>query len=297
MQRLTWSLALVAFVLVPALTLTGCQSGGKSTEKLLSTTGQSGGKSTELPTSTDLPIPAMKFVKVPKGTFWMSKDEKNAQVQVEIEEDFEIAVYTVTQKQWQAVMGNNPSYFSRQGTGKGAVRNVSDEDLAHFPVELVSWNDVQEFLKKLNAREQGRGWLYRLPKDAEWEYACRGGATSKEECSFDFYLDQPTNDLSWNEANIVGSLRGGKAAEGDQLNRPTKVGSYRPNKLGLYDMHGNVWQWCFDLFDAGPDRVLRGGCWSRGAHKCRAGLRYRYAPTYRNSNLGFRLARVPSGGK
>src|SRR5208283_843249 len=112
------------------------------------------------------------------------------------------------------------------------------EDLKQFPVELVSCDDAQKFIKKLNEQEKGKGWLYRLPTEAEWEYACRGGATTEEECSFDFYFDKPSNDLSSKEANIE-----------NKVGRTTKVGSYVPNKLGLYDMHGNVWQWCEDRFD------------------------------------------------
>jgi formylglycine-generating enzyme required for sulfatase activity len=104
MLHLVRSLALVALVLVPALPLVGSQGGGKDKEDPL--------------------IAGMKFVKVPKGTFWMSKDYKNAQVQVEIKEDFELAAYTVTQEQWEAVMGDNTSYFSRQGDGKGAFKDM-----------------------------------------------------------------------------------------------------------------------------------------------------------------------------
>ena len=107
----------------------------------------------------------------------------------------------------------------------------------------MSWDDVQEFLQKLNAREKDSGWMYRLPTEAEWEYACRGGASSKEECSYHFYLDKPTNDLSSTQANFNGNYPDGGAAKGPYLERTTKVGSYQPNRLGLYDMHGNVWEW------------------------------------------------------
>jgi formylglycine-generating enzyme required for sulfatase activity len=243
-------------------------------------------------------IAAMKFVNVPRGTFWMSKDNENAQKQVTIEEDFELAAYTVTQGQWEEVMGNNPSWFSRRGNGKAKVENVSDADLQRFPVENMSWDDVQKFVTKLNEREKGKGWLYRLPKEAEWEYACRGAATSKEECSFDFYLEKPTNDLSWNQANFWSDIPGGNGAKGPKLERTTKVGSYAPNKLGLHDMHGNLWQWCEDPYDVtGSARVVRGGGWDDDGRHCRAAVRSGDAPADRGSALGFRLARVPSGSK
>ena len=137
--------------------------------------------------------------------------------------------------------------------------------------------------------------MYRLPSEAEWEYACRGGATSEEECSYHFYFAKPTNDLSSKEANFNGNFPFGKADKGPYLGRTTKVGSYAPNKLGLYDMHGNVWQWCEDLWDkGGSGRVYRGGSWGYGGGTyCRAAVRCGNAPADRSYYLGFRLARVP----
>jgi formylglycine-generating enzyme required for sulfatase activity len=203
----------------------------------------------------------------------------------------------VTQEQWVVVMGRNPSGFSRHGGGKDRVKDVSDADLKRFPVESVSWADVQEFLKRLNEREKGKGWTYRLPKRAEWEYACRNAAHTKEECSFDFYFAKGTNDLSSNEANFNGHHPAGNGAKGKLLGRPTKVGSYAPNKLGLYDMHGNVWQWCEDLWEpARSEQVLRCGSWfGSSGWGSREGFRDWSLPSDRFSNLGFRLARVPSG--
>jgi formylglycine-generating enzyme required for sulfatase activity len=237
----------------------------------------------------------MKFVPLPKGTFYMGwNGKKGSAKKMEIEEDFEIAIHTVTQGQWQEVMGNNPSRFSRDGGGKDDVKDIKDEDLKQFPVESVSWEDAQEFIKKLNEKEEGRGYVYRLPSEAEWEYACRGGATSEEECSYHFYFDKPTNDLSSQQANFDGEHPFGNGEKGPCLGRPTKVGSYAPNKLGLYDVHGNVWQWCEDLVDPKDSyRVIRGGGWSFGAGYCRAADRDWYAPDYRYGDLGLRLARVP----
>jgi formylglycine-generating enzyme required for sulfatase activity len=238
------------------------------------------------------------LVRVPRGTFWLSENDQNARRQVSIENEFEIGVYPVTQGQWQAVMGRNPSYFSRTGGGKDKVKDISDDDLAHFPVEQVSWEDVQEFLKKLNAWEKDSEWTYRLPTEAEWEYSCRGrGASSgtlelsKDECSFDFYFAQPTNDLSSTQANFDGNHPAGKADKGPYLERTSKVGSYPPNRLGIYDLHGNVWEWT-DTAE-GSGRVLRGGSWFNLGQICRAAYRYGYSPSSRYDHYGFRLARVP----
>jgi formylglycine-generating enzyme required for sulfatase activity len=233
----------------------------------------------------------MTFVRLPKGTFYMGwNGEPGSAKKTEIKEDFEIAVHDVTQGQWEAIMGNNPSYFSRKGNYRTSVLDISDEELKLFPVENVSWDDAQVFLKKLNEKERGRGYLYRLPTDAEWEYACRGGAASLEECSYYFYLDKPTNDLSSERANFNGNYPAGKAPKGQYLERPTRVGAYPPNKLGLCDMYGNVWQWTDST--VGSDQMVRGGCYFSLGFSCRAALRSVTAPTNRVS-LGFRLARVP----
>jgi formylglycine-generating enzyme required for sulfatase activity len=238
----------------------------------------------------------MTFVRLPKGTFYMGWSSlRRSSEKTEIKEDFEIAMHDVTQGQWQAVMGNNPSAFSRQGANQGSVSGISEEELKLFPVEMVSWDDAQEFLKKLNQRERGRGYLYRLPSGAEWEYACRGGATSQEDCAFDFYFSQPTNDLSSEQANFNGNFPYGKAPKGPlpHLGRPTRVGAYPSNKLGLCDMHGNVWQWNDSLEGGGLVRGTRGGCWTQGDDMCQAGCRGGQGLMSRLSYLGFRLARVP----
>jgi formylglycine-generating enzyme required for sulfatase activity len=188
-------------------------------------------------------------------------------------------------------MGNNPSWFSRKGKSRASVQDISDEELKLFPVEMVSWDDAQEFLKKLNEKERGRGYFYRLPSEAEWEYACRGGATSLAECSHHFYFDKPTNDLSSGQANFDGNYPFGKADKGPYLLRPTRVGAYAPNRLGLCDMHGNVRQWTSS--QEGSVRVYRGGDWHKSGSNCRAGLRTGDEPTTRYSHIGFRLARVP----
>jgi formylglycine-generating enzyme required for sulfatase activity len=145
--------------------------------------------------------------------------------------------------------------------------------------------------------------VYRLPTDAEWEYACRGGATSEEECSYHFYFEKPTNDISSLQANINGNPLG-KGEKGPYLGRTTRVGSYPPNKLGLCDMHGNVVQWCSNLADPPADptgvlsapsyRMSRGSDWNTYGGHSWAAVRLNTPPSTRSSNLGFRLARVPS---
>ena len=262
----------------------------------------------------------LPFVRLPKGTFYMgwgsdgrsefTREKGLVQHLVtkgkktEIREDFEIAMHDVTQGQWQAVMGNNPSYFSRFGGGRNRVKDISDEELKLFPVESVSWIQTQEFIKKLNEQNRGRGWLYRLPTEAEWEYACRGGATSEEECSYHFYFAKPTNDLSSEQANFWGDHPFGNAPKGKSMRRPTRVGAYPPNKLGLCDMHGNVWQWCSTAFiDKSygmQGRITRGGGWrfdyfinvGGGGSQCRAGNGKAWDTGNRWDCLGFRLVRV-----
>jgi formylglycine-generating enzyme required for sulfatase activity len=179
------------------------------------------------------------------------------------------------------------------------VKDISDADLKLFPVERVSWDDTQEFLQRLNAREKVSGFLYRLPTEEEWEYACRGGTSSQSECGFDFYFARPTNDLSSAQANCNGSHPAGNAPRGQYLGRTTKVGSYPPNRLGIYDMHGNVGEWCEDRLAAGGSaRVNRGGGWHNRAVSCRASHRDWGEPAFRGDYFdspGVRLAAVPSG--
>src|SRR5205823_2131176 len=129
---------------------------------------------------------------------------------------------------------------------------------------------------------------YRLPTEQQWEYACRGGPmTDKVDSAYFFYFDKPTNTLSKDQADFTDS----------GLKRPSKVGSYPPNRLGLYDMHGNVGEWCADQLDAkvGPERVFRGGTWGNSTVDCRAASRHRYGLSFRNGDVGLRLARIRAG--
>lgn len=247
------------------------------------------------PAPKDGPL-GMKFVPLPKGTTYLGwNGTPGSAKKTEIQEDFEIAIYTVTQGQWQELMGNNPSYFSRTGRGKEKVKDIKDDDLKQFPVENVSWHDAQEFIRKLNEKEHGKGFQYRLPTSEEWEYACRGGATSEEGCSYHFYFARPTNDLSTKQANFNGDFLFGKADKKESfLGRTAKVGSYTPNTVGLYDMHGNVWQWCEDLWQKELRlRVIRGGSWGVIDANCRTAARAGYEPIAGYAALGFRLVRLP----
>lgn len=239
-------------------------------------------------TTTPIAAIAANMVQVPGGTFTMGcqggrdtdcfDDEKPAH-QVTLT-TYYISKYEVTQAQWRAVMGEDPAELYNKGC-----------DLC--PVERVSWNDVQEFLRRLNAQT---GQNYRLPTEAEWEYAARGGAGSRG------YLYSGSNDLNevaWYRANA----KDGNTHGSEKTTRP--VGGKKANELGLYDMSGNVWEWCSDWYGAytagaqtnpkgassGADRVGRGGSWRNHPQYCRAADRSGNTPTDRGYDLGFRLAR------
>jgi formylglycine-generating enzyme required for sulfatase activity len=245
----------------------------------------------------------MKFAQMPAGVFVMgspaeekrrSKDEN--QHEVEISRPLQMGVHAVTQGQWRAVMGNNPSFFCAAGDGKEKVEGLDTSD---FPVENVSWEDAQEFLNKLNALEKEReaGRRYRLPTEAEWEYACRAGA--KEYQVFHY-----GDSLTSTHANFDGDYPY-EAPKGPYLGRTCKVGSYEPNAFGLYDMHGNVWEWCSDWYDMdyyaksprrdpqgpaeGTSRVLRGGSWDCFGQRCRSAWRNGIEPSKTHEFLGFRV--------
>lgn len=174
------------------------------------------------------------------------------------------------------------------------MAGVPNADLGRFPVESVSWGETQKFLALLNKQAGEPGWVYRLPGADEWEYACRGGPMSGQaDSSGDFYFfDKPADQLLPEQANFA-------SERGDGIQRTCKVGSYRPNRLGLYDMHGNVWEWCEDAANPGGAialRVTRGGGWGDdSALRCRAGLRESLAQAGQDSGLGLRVARVPAG--
>ena len=228
---------------------------------------------------------SFKMVAVEGGTFTMGataeqgsdvySDEKPAH-QVTLS-SYSIGETEVTQALWQAVMGSNPSDF----TGN-----------LQCPVECVSWNDCQTFITKLN---QLTGATFRLPTEAEWEYAARGGNRSK---GYKYAGSNTIGDVAWYWGNIP-SQSSGTSGYGTQT-----VATKAPNELGLYDMSGNVWEWCQDWWGSyssgaqtnptgptsGSYRVRRGGCWNNNARNCRVSYRGSCTPSNAYSYLGLRLA-------
>lgn len=249
--------------------------------------GSAGGTTTTRPTarktlSLDLGGGVkMQLVLIPSGQFLMGSPEsdqhRNAnegpQHQVTFARPFYIGTHEVTQGQWRAVMANNPSWHSDLG-----------DDM---PVERVSWLDCQEFCRQLSQRT---GRTVRLPTEAEWEYACRAGSTTA------YSFGDSSSDLSrfaWYEENSP--------------RRANPVHSKQPNAWGLYDMHGNVWEWCQDTrqpsYEGAPAdgrawvvgdgldlrRVLRGGSWFSDANQCRSAYRLRRPAVMRSAYIGFRV--------
>ena len=224
----------------------------------------------------------MKFVYCPPGTFMMGSpesepghsSEESPQHRVNLTRGFFMQVTEVTQGQWKAVMGTNPSHY----------KDCGDE----CPLERVTWYDVQEFLKRLNELENTT--RYRLPTEAEWEYACRAGSTT----AYYWGKGDGIGDYAWYSENSGGTTH--------------PVARKLPNAWGLYDMSGNVWEWCSDIYDVGyyasappendppgpgPDagsgHVSRGGSWCFEASMLRSALRFGLPADYSESNLGFRV--------
>lgn len=208
----------------------------------------------------------MRFMNVPAGTFLMgaspgdsrAQDDERPRHRVTISQSYLLGQFEVTQDQYEAVIGENPSYFQQYGRGRNEIAGLITDN---FPVEMVSWFEAVRFCKRLSElpAEKKAGRVYRLPTEAEWEYACRAGTETR-------YVFGDQTDPQF--ANYLGDV-----------GRPVPVGTYPPNAFGLYEMHGNVLEWCADWFDAtyyrrspavdpkGPDishddvRVLRGGGW------------------------------------
>jgi formylglycine-generating enzyme required for sulfatase activity len=236
---------------------------------------------------------SLEMVKIPGGRFLMGSpeteakrdDDEGPQHYVNVPEFF-MGKYPVTQAQWQAVMGNNPSYF------KGKNR----------PVEKVSWNEATKFCQKLS-KKTGRD--YRLPSEAEWEYACRAGTKTP------FYFGETiTPEL----VNYNGNYTYSNGPEGKYRKETTDVGNFPPNSFGLYDMHGNVSEWCQDVWHSNYDgapvdgsawvnggnssrRVRRGGSWFDYPRWCRSANRGLYDSVESVIDIfGFRLVSFPPQG-
>lgn len=235
----------------------------------------------------------MEFASIPAGKFLMGspktekeRDPDETQHEVTLTQGFRMGVHEVTQAQYEQVMGKNPSF------SKGAT----------LPVEQVSYDDALAFCKKLSdlPAEKAAGRKYRLPTEAEWEYCCRAGTSTP------FHFG---NELNGTQANCDGTTPYGTTQNGPFLRKTTPVGSYPPNAWGLYDMHGNVWEWCQDwegeypeqsvaephVSKVGPICVFRGGSWRDEAGNCRSASGYWNVPSIRSYGHGFRLALSSSG--
>jgi formylglycine-generating enzyme required for sulfatase activity len=224
----------------------------------------------------------MKFVWIPPGTFIMGspneeKERYEAELQhkVTLTRGFYMGIYTVTQEEWKEIMGNSPS------------RHKGEKKL---PVESIDWEDCQEFIKKLRAKDKK---LYRLPTEAEWEYSCRAGTATP------FHSG---NTISTEQANYNGDYTYGNGKKGVFRKKTMPVGSFPANAFGLYDMHGNVGQWCQDRYgdyphedvinpqgpNAGNARVVRGGGFVCVAQDCRSARRIGIGGLHA-SDMGFRV--------
>jgi len=215
------------------------------------------------------PFIKAQFVLIPAGTF--TRDDMN-RLPVTLSKPFYMQTTEVTQEQWVKIMGNNPSLFRECGNS--------------CPVENVSWVDVQEFIRRLNQQEQTN--KYRLPTEAEWEYACRAGSATKYSAGDS---DELLGDYAWYEKNSG--------------RRTHPVAQKKPNAWGLYDTHGNVWEWCQDWQDdyparavtdpkgplSGQHKVMRGGAWLDSAPLLQCAFRGQDYHVIRSNDIGFRLVR------
>jgi formylglycine-generating enzyme required for sulfatase activity len=219
--------------------------------------------------------------------------DEGPQHSIVLTRSFYLGTYPVTQRQYTTVMGQNPSYF--QETRDGGPDH---------PVERVSWADAVEFCQRLAAlpEEKEAGRTYRLPTEAEWEYACRAGSTTP------FHFGP---SLSSRVANFNGRYPYGGSMRGPNLERTSRVGSYPANAWGLYDMHGNVWEWCQDWYGeryykvspgadppgpaTGTTRVIRGGSCCNIGRFCRSAYRFGVSPSNRDLDVGLRVVLVVAG--
>jgi sulfatase modifying factor 1 len=273
----------------------------------------------------------LQLVAVDAGEFVMGSPPAEAdrrpdemQHPVRITTAFLLGAYEVTQAQYQQVMNANPSWFQPNGKGHDKVSGV---DSSRLPVECVTWYDAIEFCNRLSAQDgftryytladvknQGAAIVgavvtvlggngYRLPTEAEWEYACRASTTTP----YHFGAVTKAGVLNCKPLKIAGGY--GTTLKWPDLGRTERVGAYQRSGLGLYDMHGNVAEWCWDWYerdyygqsprdnprgpDSGTHRVLRGGSWLISEGSCRSAARYFLVPDERKEYAGFRVARTP----
>lgn len=235
----------------------------------------------------------MEFIATPAGSFWMGAsapaayDSEKPQHKVTISKPFYLGRHEVTQAQWETVMGSNPYTLDRSNPYYNLPGMKERITRPNHPA-TVSWNDAQEFIKRLNAREGHN--RYRLPTEAEWEYAARAGTTTA------YSFGDDSSDLgryAWYGEDFAS---GGTHPIGQKL----------PNPWGLYDMHGNAWEWVQDWYsdsyyaqspatdpkgpESGSQRAVRGGSWHQTATSWRSSFRKAYDPDYRGISIGFRLA-------
>jgi len=276
---------MMVLVAVGSFTILGCrnQPGSPKPDAAAKTTGvRSKVQSVLKEISVDLGNGVnLEMILIPAGEFMMGSPDldmdaypvEKPQHRVRITKPFYLGKYLVTQEQYEAVMGSNPSDF------KGPKN----------PVEQVTWDNCQQFLAKLNAKIGTQGGKFVLPTEAQWEYACRAGSATRY-CFGDDAAQ--LRDYAWYIVNSESN--------------PHAVGEKKPNAWGLYDMHGNVWEWCHDFYGAyraeaatdpsgprnGSGHVLRGGAWSYPAKFCRSANRYNLVRGFRYISLGFRVART-----
>ncbi len=242
----------------------------------------------------------MKFRWCPPGDFHMG--EPPNQVDVTLSRGFWLGKYEVTQGEYRQVMNDSPSFFPGGGRVSALAAGV---DVDKLPVEMVWWKDAVEFCRVFTEQERkaGRlppGWEYRLPTEAQWEYACRAGTQTRYSFGDN---ESRLADFAWYDDN-ASMLRDVPPARGG---RTHEVGQKLPNAWGLHDMHGNVWEWCSDWYQqtlvggADPEfaertyqRVFRGGSWNDVGRNCRSAIRGWGALGGRSNSLGFRLAAVQS---
>ena len=242
----------------------------------------------------------MELALIPPGSFWLGSppkeegryDDEGPRRLIRFTRPFYLGVHPVTQGQYQAVMNSNPSAFSAKGEQAGLVEGI---DTSRHPVERVNWNEAMAFCLALSSlpEEQQARRDYRLPTEVQWEYACRGAAS---QCSPYIFGKEMKSKF----ANFRGKPRGSRAAR-----RTSRVGKYPPNAFGLYDMIGNVWEWCADWYDVdaysnnppddppgpaiGDRRNVRGGTYHLETRRVRSADRSSFVPEHRDSDLGFRV--------